>query len=196
VKLVAAALLAFVLGGGSDDSVVSRLHVRFDERDLVVRSCVGVVGTGSEVGLATIQYRYHTEGTHVLADGEYTGTVVFELGDIVVEVPRSISWPQMTATDRLRAEALRRAIIHHEIGHVRIAEQALAELNAHTTTVVEPNSNAFRTEMDAVGHAGFERFMSEERAYDALTDHGRRQHVAPPPFAGPDTSLQCGQVSP
>jgi len=191
MKVLAAVVLAAALFGGSDEDVVSRLHVRFDERDLIVRSCLNVVGTGNETGLATIRYRYRTENSRVLANGSYAGTIVFELGDIVVNAPRSIGWPQMSEGDRARAEALRRAIIHHEIGHVRVAETVRDELNARTTTIVEPDSGAFRAEIESIGQAGFERFTREERAYDALTDHGRRQHVAPGPLAGADTVLQC-----
>ncbi|HZX68353.1 MAG TPA: DUF922 domain-containing protein [Candidatus Elarobacter sp.] len=191
MKVSAAVVLAAALFGGSDEDVVSRLHVRFDERDLIVRSCLNVVGSGNEAGLATIRYRYRTENSRVLANGSYVGSIVFELGDIVVNAPRSIGWPQMSEGDRARSEALRRAIVHHEIGHVRVAETVRDALNARTTTIVEPDAGAFRAEIEAQGQAGFESFMREERAYDALTDHGRRQHVAPGPLAGADTVLQC-----
>jgi hypothetical protein len=191
MNVLAAVVLALAFLGGSDEDVVSRLHVRFDEHDFIVRSCMNVVGSGNEAGLATIRYRYRSENSRVLPNGSYSGTLVFELGDITVNVPRTIGWPQMTELDRTRSEALRRAIIHHEIGHVRVAETVRDALNAHTTTIVEPDASAFRAELESEGQAGFERFMREERAYDALTDHGRRQHVAPAPLSGPDTALQC-----
>jgi hypothetical protein len=75
----------------------------------------------------------------------------------------------MTQADHERAENLRRAIYHHEIGHVRVAEAV----------------------RDALGREGFDRFKREERSYDESTNHGRRQHLAPGDLAGPDTIIRC-----
>jgi len=189
VNVLVAVLLATTVAAASDGDTIARLHVRIDARDLNVSSCHDVVDE-PEAGLATIGFRYQVANTHSVATGQYTGSVVFELGEIVVEVPKSIAWPEMTDADRGRAEALRRAIVHHEIGHVRVAEAVRDALNAHAP-IVAPDLFAFRAEADAVGRAGFERFTREEREYDALTDHGRRQHAAPPNLAGPDTILHC-----
>jgi hypothetical protein len=190
VNAPAAALLATALAAGSDDDVIARLHVQIDARDLYVSSCHDVFAHDPEPGLATIGFRYQIAGTHRLATGEYSGTVVFGLGDIVVQVPGVIAWPRMSTADRHRAEDIRSAIVHHEIGHVRIAEAVRDALNVRAP-IVAPDPFAFRAEADAVGRAGFERFKREERDYDALVDHGRRQHVAPGDLAGADTILRC-----
>jgi hypothetical protein len=192
VKALAAALLATALATGSDDEVIARLHVQVDARDLYVSSCRDVFAHDPEPGLATIGFRYQIAGAHRLATGEYSGTVVFGLGDIVVQVPGVIAWPRMSTADRHRAEAIRIAIVHHEIGHVRIAEAVRDALNAHAP-IVAPDPFAFRAEADAVGRAGFERFKREERDYDALVDHGRRQHIAPGDLGGTDTILRCSE---
>jgi hypothetical protein len=184
-------LLATAIAAAGDGELIARLHIRIDARDLSVTSCRDVVSHDPEAGLATIGFRYEIADVHRLATGEYTGTVVFGLGEIAVDVPKSIAWPEMTGADRGRAEALRRAIVHHEIGHVRVAVTVRDALNTHAP-IVAPDPFAFRAEADAVGRAGFERFKREEREYDALTDHGRRQHAAPGALGGPDTMLLCG----
>ncbi len=191
LNVIAAALLATALAGGSDADVIARLHVRIDARDLAVSSCRDVVDS-PEAGLATMGFRYQIADAHRLENGAYAGTVVFGLGEIVVSVPKSIEWPDMTDNDRVRADALRRAIVHHEIGHVRIAEAVRDALNTRTP-ILEPDVFAFRARADAIGRAGFERFTREEHDYDAFTDHGRRQHEAPAPLAGPDTMLRCSE---
>ncbi len=96
----------------------------------------------------------------------------------------------MERDDREHAIALRRAIYHHEVGHVRIAEAVRDALNA-SSTVAAPDRVAFADAADAVGRDGFDRFKREEHEYDALTDHGRKQHLAPGDLAGPDTALIC-----
>jgi hypothetical protein len=190
VNALFAALLLTAVAGGSDEAVIARLHVRIDARDVQVSSCRDVIDT-PEAGLATIGFHYQVTDTHVLSGGRYTGTIVFELAQIVVEVPRSISWPEMTDADRVRADALRRAIVHHEIGHVRVAEAVRDALNAAREPIVAPDVFAFRADSDDIARSGFERFKREELEYDELTDHGRRQQTAPGALAGPNTALHC-----
>jgi predicted secreted Zn-dependent protease len=190
VNALFTALLLTAVAAGSDGAVIARLHVRIDAHDLSVSSCHDMVTGNPEPGLATIRYRYQIADTHRLANGEYGGTIVFELADVTVDVPRSIAWPEMTDADRARAEALRHAIVHHEIGHVRVAEAVRDALNTRAP-IVAPDVFTFRADADAAGRAGFERFTREEREYDELTDHGRRQHDAPGALSGPDTVLHC-----
>jgi predicted secreted Zn-dependent protease len=97
----------------------------------------------------------------------------------------------MTDADRVRADALRRAIVHHEIGHVRVAEAVRDALNAAREPIVAPDVFAFRADSDDIARSGFERFKREELEYDELTDHGRRQQTAPGALAGPNTALHC-----
>jgi predicted secreted Zn-dependent protease len=190
LNAIVAALFLTAVAAGSDDEVLARLHVQVDAHDLTVSSCRNVFAGDPEAGLATIGFRYRVADAHALPGGQYTGTVVFELSTITISVPDTIRWPQMSQADRIHVDALRRAIVHHEIGHVRVAEAVRNALNPRAP-IVAPDVFAFRAEADAVGRAGFERFTREEREYDALTDHGRRQNAAPPPLGGADTILQC-----
>jgi hypothetical protein len=188
--LLAGVLAATALLAGSDDEVVQRLHVRFEPYDLVASSCRDVVARNPESGSAIFQFRYEISGGHFLAPHRYTGKVAFSLGDVAIRLPRTIVWPHMSDADRERAAHLRRAIEHHEVGHVRVAEAVRDALNADDMPV-EPDVFAFGAEAHARGREGFERFKREEREYDALTDHGRKQHLAPAELAGPDTVLPC-----
>ena len=188
--LHAAALVATALISGSDDDVVQRLHVRFDTYDLVAASCSDVVAREPEPGFAAFQFRYAISGERFAGARRYNGKLTFSLGEIVVHIPRTIAWPGMTAADRERTVRLRRAIEHHEIGHVRIAEAVRDALNAEDP-LDAPDAAAFDAAARARGRDGFDRFKREEREYDALTSHGRRQHAAPGDLAGPDTALMC-----
>ena len=184
------ATLATTLLAGSDDEVVQRLHVRFETYDISARSCRDVVAHQPEPGTATFQFRYQIAGNHWLAPHRYTGTVTFELGDIVIHMPGRTVWPGMTDADRDRVELLRRAIEHHEIGHVRVAEAVRDALNAQPP-LIEPDLFAFGAEAQARGRDGFARFTREEHEYDDITGHGRRQHAAPGALAGLDSVLLC-----
>ena len=190
MRLLAGALLAVVLVPGTDDEVVQRVHVRVAGDDAVMASCNDVSANGSERGVTRFRFQYEVHGGRRGSDNRYTGTVTFSLGEVTITMPRSVRWRRMTAADRERAEALRRAIYHHEVGHVRVAEAVRDELNAREA-IVAPDPFAFGSAADAIGRDGFERFNSEERDYDALTDHGRKQHLAPGVLAGPDTVLIC-----
>lgn len=187
---VLAALVATSLVAGSDEDVVQRLQVRFDTYDISAKSCRDVVAHDPEPGNASFHYTYRVSETRWLAPHRRTGKVRFALGEIVIRVPRTIAWPGMTDDDRVRAATLRSAVEHHEIGHVRIAEAVRDALNAEEP-LVEPDLAAFAAAANARGRAGFERFGREERAYDELTDHGRKQHAAPGELNGPDSALVC-----
>ena len=187
---LAAALIAVVFSLGTDYEVVQRTHARFTGGELSGGSCRDAVDRALEPGFATIDFRYQVAGLRREGARQFAGRVAFTLGDVTITAPRAISWPHMSQLDRERAEALRRAILHHEIGHVRVAEGVRDEMNARDA-VEEPDRQAFGAAADALGREGFARFKREERDYDALTDHGRRQHEAPGALAGPDTVIVC-----
>ena len=181
-------LVATALVAGSDDEVVQRVHARIMNYDVVAASCRDVFRDVAEPGSALFDFRYQIEG--VPQNGRYRGKVTFSLGDVTIRLPRSIVWKEMSEGDREHVNALRHAIYHHEAGHVRIAEAVRDALNA-TDAITAPDRFAFGAAADAAGRDGFARFKREEREYDALTDHGRKQHLAPGALAGPDTALTC-----
>jgi predicted secreted Zn-dependent protease len=188
---ILAALLAIAFAPGTDEEVVQRAHVRFSTTELVGASCRDVITGAPEPGEASIAFEFKIVGARRTAAGRYTGNLAFALSTVVITMPKSISWPHMTPIDRERADTLRRAIYHHEIGHVRVAEAVRDALNEHDQ-LVAPDPFALRAAADAFGREGFERFKREERSYDELTSHGRKQHLAPGELAGPDTAIVCG----
>ena len=190
MKALLAMLLIVAVGPGTDEDVVAREHVRFAGSDIAGKSCEGVIAANVEPGEAAIAFQYRLSGGRRAGARDYVGKVTFSLGDVVITMPNSIVWSHMSRADRERAATLHRAIYHHEVGHVRIAEAVRDELNAHGE-ITAPDAFAFTAAADAAGRDGFERFRAEERAYDALTDHGRRQHTAPGVLAGPDTVIVC-----
>jgi predicted secreted Zn-dependent protease len=188
MNVLLAAVLATALAAGTDDEIVQRVHARIVGYDVAAASCHVVFAGVAEPGSALFDFRYQITG--VPHNGRYRGNVTFSLGDVTIRLPRSIVWKGMSEGDRERVNALRRAIYHHEAGHVRIAEAVRDALNAGDT-INAPDRFAFSAAADAAGRDGFDRFKREEREYDALTDHGRKQHLAPGEFAGPDTALIC-----
>jgi predicted secreted Zn-dependent protease len=189
VKALVVALLIIAVGPGTDEDVVQRDHVRFTGGEVVGSSCDAVIAGITEPGNAAIAFQYKLSGRRT-GPNRFTGRVTFSLGEVVITMPNSIGWAHMTQADRRHAETLRQAIYHHEVGHVRIAEAVRDELNARAE-VAAPDPFAFQAKADALGRDGFDRFRAEERDYDAFTDHGRKQHLAPGVLAGPDTLIVC-----
>ena len=189
--ITALALLAITIAaGGSDDEVLKRNHVHIVANNLVVNLCNNESTGDAELGLTTFQFQYATTGLpHGAGATGYAGNVAFSLGEVVIYLPKAIVW-KGTGHERGRTEELRRAILHHEVGHVRVAEAVRDELNARPP-LTAPDYFAFGAAADARGHDGFDRFIHEERAYDDLTDHGRRQHTAPGVLSGTDTTVHC-----
>jgi len=190
VNARAALLLASSLLSSSDEEVVQRVHARIVAENVLVQACTDVQARDPEPGLASIHFSYEIHGARVGTTARYAGRVTFALGEVTLRVPKSIVWKGMTSADRERADAFVRAIYHHEVGHVRIGELLRDALNANGT-INAADYFAFGAQADALGREGFERFKHEEAAYDELTDHGRKQHLASGELAGPDTVLDC-----
>ena len=185
----AALLLASSLLSSSDEEVVQRVHARIVAEPVAVQSCEDVQARDPEPGLASIHFNYEIHGARVGAT-RYVGRITFALGEVTIRVPKSIVWKGMTYADRQRTDAFVRAVYHHEVGHVRIAEMLRDALNA-SGTINAADYFAFGAQADALGRDGFERFKHDETAYDVLTDHGRKQHLASGELAGADTILDC-----
>jgi predicted secreted Zn-dependent protease len=182
-------LFAASLLSSGDEEVVQRVHARIVAENVAVQTCRDVQSRDPEPGLASIRFSYAIDGART-GTTRYAGRVIFALGEVTIRIPKSIVWKGMTRADRERADAFVRAVYHHEVGHVRVAESLRDALNA-SSTISAADYFAFGAQADALGREGFERFKREEAAYDELTDHGRRQHLAPGDLAGPDTVLSC-----
>jgi Bacterial protein of unknown function (DUF922) len=189
VNAYAALLLASSLLSSSDDEVVQRVHARIVAETVAVQACEDVQSRDPEPGLASIHFNYEIHGARAGAT-RYAGRITFALGEVTIRVPKAIVWKGMTYADRQRTDAFVRAVYHHEVGHVRIAEMLRDALNANGA-INAADYFAFGAQADALGRDGFERFKHDETAYDVLTDHGRKQHLASGELAGADTVLDC-----
>lgn len=139
---------------------------------------------------ATIDLNAHVPFPRVDTQGRYYGRTVFTIRHVTLRLPDGITWPRMTAADRSRVRAALAALRHHEIGHVRVAAAEVARLNAGAPTVT-PDAEAYRrTEMRRQA-TGLAAAAAAQRAYDRLTDHGRRQDRAAGAARGPATELRC-----
>lgn len=176
--------------GGADDAIVQRYHVRMEWSDLRAPSCEGVEASAPEPARTGFDFSYEIPPPHRRDDGQYEGVPIFRLDQVVIQAPREVAWPDMTQADRARAEAFRRALLHHETGHVVTAENSMRALEA-TPLVVAPDIPSYIADMKAVAQAGEARFKHDQFVYESLTDHGRMQHRAPPPLGGRDTVLVC-----
>ena len=65
-----------------------------------------VIAGAPEPGEANIVFEFTIVGGRRAAAGRYTGKVAFALNDVVITMPKSISWPHMTQADHERADAL------------------------------------------------------------------------------------------
>jgi hypothetical protein len=141
---------------------------------------------------ATIDVNAHVPFPGVDERGRYYGRTIFVIRHVVLRLPSSVTWPRMSDADRWRVRAALAALRHHEIGHVRVAAAEVARLNAGARTVT-PDAEAYRRAEMRRQNAGLAAVAAAQRAYDALTDHGRHQERARGPARGPATELRCGE---
>jgi hypothetical protein len=139
---------------------------------------------------ATIDVNAHVPFPGVDTHGRYYGRTVFSIRHVTLRLPDSVTWPHMTGADRSRVRAALAALRHHEVGHVRVAAAEVARLNAAARTVTV-DAEAYRRAEMRRQDAGLAAIAAAQRAYDRLTDHGRRQERARGTARGPATELRC-----
>ncbi|HZO95623.1 MAG TPA: hypothetical protein VFB22_17875 [Candidatus Baltobacteraceae bacterium] len=189
-SLLALAVSAATLAGGFDDSVVQRYHVRIDWTELRAPSCEQIEASAPEPARTGLDFSYEIPPPRPHAGGGFEGRPVFRLEQVVIEAPRVVSWPNMSATDRARAEAFRHALFHHEVGHVVTAEETMRALQSEPL-IVAPDIPSYVDAAKEDARAGEARFKHDQDVYEALSDHGRAQRRVPPPLGGRDTILFC-----
>jgi hypothetical protein len=177
---------------GVDDAIVQRYHVRLQWTELRAPSCAAIVAQDREPAKTGFRFEYDVPAPQRGADGSYAGAPVFRLAEIVLQAPSVVAWPNMTETDKERAEAFRRALLHHETGHIQTAEASLRAL-ADEAPITAPDQNTYIAEVQAAGAAGEQRFQRDQAAYESLTNHGLTQERAPGELRGRDTILVCEQ---
>jgi Bacterial protein of unknown function (DUF922) len=175
-----------------DDAFLRAYPVTVDARPVRVARCTDAGALEGPLAFADVEVTAHVPFPGVDRLGRYTGRTRFAVRRVTLHLPAAIVWPGMTGADRAAAGAAVAALRHHEIGHVRVAAAEVARLNAQPLTVT-PDAEAYRrTEMRRQS-AGLDAIGRAQRAYDALTAHGRRQPRATGALRGPATELRCPQ---
>lgn len=175
----------------AEDDAVLRAHpVVYELHDVRQPRCDAPDVKEGELARTIVQVRSRAPFPDVDKQLRYFGRPEFTIERILMRIPRSITWPTMTARDREAAAATLAALRHHEIGHVRIAIDEVERLNAAPFTVT-PDPEVYRRTIVQRTKDGIEALAHAQAAYDALTDHGRRQDRASGVFHGARTELDC-----
>jgi len=177
----------------SDDAFLRAYRTTTVTRDVRIPRCAAV-DVLDGLADATIDVNAHVPFPGVDEQGRYYGRTVFAIRQVTLRLPRSVTWPRMTQADRSRVLTALAALRHHEVGHLRVAAAEVARLNAGAPTVTR-DAEAYRRAEMGRQDAGLATVAAAQRAYDRLTDHGRRQERARGAARGPATELRC-QASP
>ena len=174
-----------------DTALLTRHHVTVVERDVRLPDCRAFGATSEgELASTVVDVRARVPFPNVDERQRYTGRAAFTIERITVRIPRNITWPGMTERDRRAAASAVAALRHHEAGHVRVAVEEVARLNALAPTV-SADPEVYRRTVTRRGRDGLAALAASQRAYDDLTDHGRSQDKATGTLYGPRTELAC-----
>jgi hypothetical protein len=177
-----------------DDAFLRGYPVTVDARVVHVPQCSDVDAFESEFAFANVDVTAHVPFPGVDRRGRYFGRTRFSIRHVTLHLPAAIVWPGITEADRAGVSAALAALRHHEIGHVRVAAAEVARLNALPFTVT-PDAEAYRRSEMRRQDAGLEALAQAQRAYDAQTEHGRRQPRASGALRGSATELRCGTAT-
>ncbi len=187
----AATALSSASALASTDAAFLRAYpTTVDARTVHIPRCSDVDAFEGALAFANVEVVAHVPFPGVDRRGRYTGRTRFAIRRVTLHYPAAIVWPGMTGRERASAEAALAALRHHEVGHVRVAAAEVARLNAEPRTVT-PDAEAYRQTEIRRQSAGLAAIGRAQRAYDALTGHGRRQPRAPGVLGGPPTELRC-----
>ena len=151
------------------------------------------------VGTTRPYLRYHAMRPQVSVnpDGSYNAVIRLtwrvDPYKTIVTLPE-ISWPNMTDAERLGVKDLVDAMLAHEEGHVRVAENYARDLSGERLSVTGSSPEAAKAEL-MKQLAEHERAVAteldkKENDYDDLTEHGANQSIV----GGKDTELRCPSV--
>jgi hypothetical protein len=186
-------LLAMALGlalAASDDAFLRAYPVTVDARTVHVPRCSDADAFEGQLAFADVEVTAHVPFPGVDRRGRYTGRTRFAIRRVTLHLPAALTWPGMTEDDRASAGAAVAALRHHEVGHVRVAAAEIARLNAQPPTVT-PDAEVYRRTEMRRQTAGLDAIGRAQRAYDALTAHGRLQPRAAGALRGSATELRC-----
>lgn len=173
-----------------DDAFLSAYRTSVVRRDVRIPRCAAIDTLEGTLAYATSDVNAHVPFPGVDAQGRYFGRTVFAIRHVTLRLPRNLSWPNMTEADRERVRAALAALRHHEVGHVRVAAEVVARLNAAPQTLTA-NAEVYRRSEMRRQDAGLEAIAAAQRAYDRITEHGLRQENAPGASRGPAAQLRC-----
>jgi hypothetical protein len=188
--VVALASAAPAAIASSDDAFLRAYRVMVVTHDVRIPRCAAIDALGGGLADATIEVNAHVPFPGVDSQGRYFGRTFFAIKRVTLRLPRTVEWPQMTDADRLRVRAALAALRHHEVGHVRVAAAEVARLNAAGPTIT-PDAEVYRRTEMRRQDAGLAAVAAAQRAYDRLTDHGRRQERARGASGGRASELRC-----
>jgi hypothetical protein len=153
------------------------------------QTCMGL-GTTVPPADAQLETEIPMNGSAV-AGGTYSGRIVLKLRSAKIELT-AFTWPKMSAAEQAQLRNINRAALWHELGHLVTAQASIDAENARPDNAISALSRAaFVAQMQSRTDAALARFTADQSRYDDLTEHGIRQHQAPPPLAGTDTVAQC-----
>lgn len=174
----------------SDTALLRAQPVIYELHEVRQPRCDAIDVKEGELALTIVDVRSHAPFPDVDKQLRYFGRPEFTIVRIRMRLPSRIVWPGMSDPDRAVAAATVAALRHHEAGHVRIAVDEVARLNAAPFTVT-PDPETYRATIVRRAVEGIDALAHAQEAYDALTDHGRRQDRANGVFRGPRTELTC-----
>jgi hypothetical protein len=174
----------------SDTALLRAQPVIYELHEVRQPRCDAIDVKEGELAETIVDVRSHAPFPDVDKQLRYFGRPAFTIARIRMRLPSRIVWPGMSDADRAAVAATLAALRHHEAGHVRIALDEVARLNAAPFTVT-PDPEVYRTTVVRRADEGLEAIARAQEAYDALTDHGRRQDRAGGVFRGPRTQLTC-----
>ena len=183
-----AAPLAEIAAG--DTEFLRGQPVIYDVHEVRQPRCDAIDVNEGDLAETIVDVRSHAPFPDVDKQLRYFGRPEFTVVRIRMRLPSRITWPEMSDADRAAAAATLLALRHHETGHARIAIDEVARLNAAPFTVT-PDPDVYRKTVVRRADAGLAAIARAQEAYDALTDHGRRQDRASGVFRGPRTELIC-----
>lgn len=174
----------------SDDALLRAHPVVFEFREVRQPRCDALDVKEGELARTIVDVRSRAPFPDVDKQLRYFGRPEFTIVRVRMRIPSRISWPAMTAQDVAAAAATLAALRHHEVGHLRIAIDAVARLNLAPFTVT-PDPELYQRTIVRRAVDGIAAIARAQEEYDRLTDHGRRQDRASGIFRGPRTELTC-----
>jgi hypothetical protein len=159
-------------------------------------AAVGFLNTGAEVGRAYVAYATSfkaptfktTAGGFWAAHTTATATYKADDSTVTLTVP---TWKNMKAAEKTAVESFETALLGHEEGHQKLAEDILVHFKDYPLAGGGPDKGAALRDLRVIESKwkmAIAAYLKERQdKYDQTTDHGRQQHA----LGGQDVILTC-----